>query len=186
MHDVPHIRISDIQQIRILICHLIYSLGCPLTKNQLIEITSLEQAVNYFDLCEALDGITERLCKKLDMDGEEVYANTRLGDAAAREFGNTLPVSVREKMFDEAVKVYTRDAMKKDSLFAVRYAENDNGSCTIGISIKSETTGKQKYYLNVYTDSKQKAKSIKSRVEREPKKFRDYLDRYFENNKSNN
>ncbi len=181
MREVPHIRIEDIQQIRILICHLIYSLGCPLTKNQLIEITSLEQAVNYFDLCEALDGITERLCRKLDMDGEEVYANTRLGDAAAREFGNTLPISVREKMFDEAVKVYTRDAMKKDSLFAVRYAENENGSCTIGISIKSETNGKQKYYLNVYADNKQQAKAIKSMVESEPKKFRNYLDNYFYN-----
>ena len=115
MKEIPRIKVDDIQLIRILVCHLIYSLGCPLSREQLIEITSLEQAVNYFDLAEALNGIEERLCLVQEYDGEPVYSNTPLGDAAAREFGNTLPASIREKMFEEAVKVYTRDAIKKNN-----------------------------------------------------------------------
>lgn len=180
MKEIPRIRVEDKHSIRILVCHLIYSLGCPLTKTQLIEITSLEQAVNFFDLIEALSGIEERLCTVEEIDGDSVYANTRLGDAAAKEFGNTLPASVREKMFEEAVKVYTRDAMKKNNLYAVRYAENDNGSCTIGISIKSGDTGRQKYYLNICADNKQQAEQIKRRVKENPKALREYLDKYFE------
>ncbi len=39
MTDTPRITIDNVDDIRILICYLIYSLGCPLTKNQLIEIT---------------------------------------------------------------------------------------------------------------------------------------------------
>ncbi len=177
---VPRIRVEDIQSIRILVCHLIYSLGCPLRKSQLIEITSLEQAVSYFDLTEALDGIEESLCTVEELDGELVYANTKLGDEAAREFKNLLPASIREKMFEEAVKVYTRDAMKKDKLFAVRYAENENGSCTIGISMKDEATGKQKYYLNIYTGDKESAENIKNRIKDNPAEFSRYLDKYFE------
>ena len=88
MKPEPRIRIDDVNKIRILVCHLIYSLGCPLNRDQLAEITSLEQAVNYFDLMEALEGITARLCTCTEINGIPVYANTKLGDAAAREFGN--------------------------------------------------------------------------------------------------
>ncbi len=179
MKETPRIRVDDIQQIRILVCHLIYSLGCPLTKSQLVEITSLEQAVNYFDLMTALDEIGNKLCDIQEIDGDVVYANTKLGDSAAKEFGNMLPASVREKMFEEAVKVYTRDAMKKNNDFAVRYAENANGTCTIGISIKSEQTGRQKYYINIYAENREQADDIKDRIEKSPSGFRDYLDKYF-------
>ena len=106
MKEQPRIRIDDVNKIRIVVCHLLYSSGCPLNRDQLIEITSLEQAVNYFDLMEALDGITGRLCTCQEVNGIPVYSNTRLGDAAAREFGSELPQSIREKMFEEAVKGY--------------------------------------------------------------------------------
>jgi len=177
---VPRITVKDTHSIRILVCHLIYSLGCPLKKQQLIEITSLEQAVNYFDLIEALDGMEENLCTVSELDGDTLYANTKLGDAAAREFSSDLPASVREKMFEEAVKVYTRDAMKKDKLYAVRYAESLDGSCTIGISIKDDKTGKQKYYLNICTGDKDSAEKIKNKIKTDPAQFSAYLDKYFE------
>ena len=180
MKPTPRIKIDDVHSIRILVCHLIYSLGCPLKKQQLIEITSLEQAVNYFDLIQALEGIEENLCTISELDGDTLYTNTKLGDAAAREFGGDLPASIREKMFEEAVKVYTRDAMKKDKLYAVRYAESMDGSCTIGISIKDGTTGKQKYYLNICTGDKDSAERIKNKIKADPAQFSEYLDKYFE------
>ena len=180
MKEIPRIRIDDVNKIRILVCHLIYSLGCPLTKDQLVEITSLEQAVNYFDLMEALDGITGRLCISQEVDGTTVYSNTPLGDAAAREFGSELPQSVREKMFEEAVKVYTRDEIKKDSLVSVRYAEHENGICTIGVTIKSEKTGRQKYYLTISAEDKAEADAVKKKIQRSPEQFRQYLERYFD------
>ena len=146
-----------------------------------MEITSLEQAVSYFDLMEALDGIDENLCTVEEIDGDLVYANTKLGNAAARELESLLPASIREKMFEEAVKVYTRDAMmRKGNMVAVRYAENENGSCTIGISIKDDITGKQKYYLNIYTGDKESAEKIKNKIKADPAKFSRYLDKYFE------
>ena len=180
MKEQPRIRIDDVNKIRILVCHLLYSIGCPLNRDQLIEITSLEQAVNYFDLMEALDGITGRLCTCQEVNGIPVYSNTRLGDAAARAFGSELPQSIREKMFEEAVKVYTRDEIKKDSLVSVRYAEHENGTCTIGVTIKSEKTGRQKYYLTISAADKTEADSIKKRIQRNPENFRQYLESYFE------
>ncbi|MGN1422133.1 MAG: DUF4364 family protein [Oscillospiraceae bacterium] len=178
--ETPRIRIENIDEIRVLVCHLIYSLGCPLTKNQLIEITSLEEAVNYFNLIEALDGIGDRLCIVEEADGETVYSNTKLGVKAARELGDTLPASVKEKMFDEAVKVYTRDAMKKKgALLAVRYVNNANGSCTVGITVKDEETGRQKYYLSIAAENSERAELIKNKVSKDPKAFSKYLDDYF-------
>ena len=180
MKEVPRIRIDDVNKIRILVCHLIYSLGCPLNRDQLVEITSLEQAVNYFDLMEALNGITGRLCTCKEVNGNPVYDNTKRGDAAAREFGSELPQSVREKMFEEAVKVYTRDEIRKDSLVSVRYAEQQNGTCTIGVTIKSEKTGRQKYYLTISASGKEEADRIKKRIQGSPEEFRRYLESYFD------
>ncbi len=177
--ETPRIRIEDKEQIRILICHLIYSLGCPLSREQLIEITSYEQAVNYFDLMEALETICERHCAITEHEGAAFYSNTAIGIKAAKELSEDLPPSVREKMFEEAVRVYTRDAAKQhSSILSVRYAQNPNGNCTMGISIKDDS-GKQKYYLNVITDTAEQAENIKSKLKKDPRGLRQYLNNYF-------
>lgn len=178
--QVPRIRIEEIDDICVLICHLIYSLGCPLTKTQLVEITSFEDAVNYFNLVQALEKISGHLCDETDIDGETVYSNTPMGIKAAKELGSSLPLSVRDKMFKEAVRVYTRDAMqKKGSFLAVRYIKNADESCTVGITVMDEDTAQQKYYIEIAADNTEQADHIKQKVKGDPKAFSEYLDNYF-------
>lgn len=178
---VPRIRIDNIDDICVLICYLIYSLGCPLSKSQLAEITSLEDAVNYFDLTSAFDKVRGHLCVETDVDGEQVYTNTPTGIKAARDLGASLPMSVREKMFGEAVKVYTRDAMKKKgSLLFVRYIKNADDTCTVGITVMDEHTAGQKYYVSVTARNEQEAELIKHKVSADKRKFAEYLDAYFD------
>ena len=83
-------------------------------------------------------------------------------------------------MFEDAVKVYTRDEIRKDSLVSVRYAEQQNGTCTIGVTIKSEKTGRQKYYLTISASGKEEADRIKKRIQGSPEEFRRYLESYFD------
>ncbi len=178
--EVPRIRVENIDDICVLICHLIYSLGCPLSKNQLIEITSLEDAVNYFGLLKALDKAKGHLLKEIVTDNETVYSNTEFGIKAARELGSNVPLSVRDKMFKEAVRVYTRDAMKKKgSMIAVRYIENSDKTCTIGIRVMDEETAKQKYFLEITAENSAKADHIKNKIKTSPKDFIKYLDDFF-------
>lgn len=178
--EVPRIRVSDIDDICVLICHLIYSLGCPLSKSELIEITSLEDAVNYFNLMSALEKASGHLLDVTDIDGEIVYSNTAMGIKAAKDLGSSIKPSVRDKMFKEAVRVYTRDAMKKNSSFlAVRYIQNSDGSCTIGVRIMDEESAKQDYYLEIAAKNAENADFIKSKIKQDPKAFKTYLDNYF-------
>lgn len=178
--QVPRIRIDEIDDICVLICHLIYSLGCPLSKEQLAEITSFEDAVNYFDLTQALEKISGHLCDEADIDGETVYSNTTMGIKAARELGAALPLSVRDKMFKEAVRVYTRDAMKKKGSFlAVRYIKNADESCTVGITVMDEDTARQKYYMEISAENTDHADMIKQKIKADPKGFARYLNNYF-------
>lgn len=178
--EIPRIRIDEIDDICVLICYLIYSLGCPLSKEQLIEITSLEDAVNYFNLSQALEKVSGHLCDETDIDGEVFYNNTPKGIKAAKDLGTTLPFSVRDKMFSESVRVYTRDAMKKKGSFlAVRYIKNADGSCTVGITIMDETSSRQKYYTAVTVENEQAADIVKHKVKSDPKAFADYLDKFF-------
>lgn len=178
--QVPRIRVDEIDDICVLVCYLIYSLGCPLTKTQLVEITSLEDAVNYFNLTQALEKLSRHLCDETDIDGETVYNNTSMGIKAARELGATLPLSVRDKMFKEAVRVYTRDAMKKKGSFlAVRYIKNADESCTVGITVMDEETARQKYYVEIAAENAEQADKIKQKVKADPKCFAEYLNGYF-------
>lgn len=178
--EIPRIRIDEIDDICVLICYLIYSLGCPLTKSQLAEITSFEEAVNYFDLSTALDKVSGHLCIETDVDGEIVYTNTPKGIKAARDLGASLPLSVREKMFSEAVRVYTRDAMKKKGSFiAVRYIKNADETCTVGVTVMDETTAHRKYYVEVTADNEQEADAIKHKIKSDARDFVKNLDKYF-------
>lgn len=178
--DIPRIRVENIDDICVLLCHLIYSLGCPLSKNQLIEITSLEDAVNYFGLMKALEKADGHLLSAVEVDDEIIYSNTEFGVKAARELGSAIPLSIRDKMFNEAVRVYTRDAMKKKgSLIAVRYIQNTDNTCTIGVRIMNEETAKQKYFLEISADNPERADFIKNKIKKSPKDFIRYLDDYF-------
>lgn len=178
--QVPRIRVEDIDDICVLVCYLIFSLGCPLSKAQLVEITSFEDAVNYFNLMQALEKLGGHLCSEVDLDGEIVYNNTPNGIKAARELGSSLPMSVRDKMFKEAVRVYTRDAMqKKGSFLAVRYIKNADESCTVGITIMDEQTARQKYYIEITAENTDRADIIKQKIKSDPKAFARHLDDFF-------
>ncbi|MBS7370309.1 MAG: DUF4364 family protein [Oscillospiraceae bacterium] len=175
----PRIRIDKVEDIRILICHLIYALGCPLSKDQIIEITSLEDAVNYFDVTAALDTVTEKLCTVEELNGMPVYSNTELGIRAAKELSDIIPLSIREKMFAEAVRVYTRDAEKNKSPIVVRYALNVDGSCTVGVSAKDKESGKQLFFFNLNAESQEEAEKIKHKLSENPNAFIEYVEKYF-------
>lgn len=178
--EIPRIRIDEVDDICVLICYLIYSLGCPLSKSQLCEITSFEDAVNFFDLTAALEKVRGHLCIETDVDGETVYANTPTGIKAARDLGASLPLSVREKMFSEAVRVYTRDAMKKKGTFlSVRYIKNADDTCTVGITLMNETTARKKYYVEVTAENEQDADNIKHKIKGDGRNFAKMLDEYF-------
>lgn len=178
--NVPRIRIEEVDDICVLICYLIYSLGCPLSKQQLIEITSLEDAVNYFSFDKAFEKAESRLIEKIEVDGELFYGNSSSGIRAAKELGATLPLSIRDKMFKEAVRVYTRDAMKrKGSTVSVRYIKNADGSCTVGVTIMDAVTAVQKYYFSVVVPNEETADLYKRKITENPGAFVKYLDDYF-------
>lgn len=178
--EVPRIRVDEVDDICVLICYLIYSLGCPLSKLQLIEITSYKDAVNYFKLIDAIDKASGHLCGEVEIDGEVYYNNTSNGINAARNLGSTLPFTIRDDLFKEAVRVYTRDAMKKKgSFFGIRYIKNSDGTCTVGITITDEESLRQKYYLEINAENSEQADSIKQKIKDDPKAFAKYLDDYF-------
>lgn len=179
--DTPRIRVDNVDDICVLICYLIYSLGCPLSKSQLAEITSLEDAVNYFDLSNALEKVRGHLCTEIDVDGETYLNNSPVGIMTAKSLGASLPLSIREKMFREAVRVYTRDAMqKKGSFLSVRYIKNADETCTVGITVMDEKIARQKYYVAVTAGNEEDAERIKSKVSANSKKFAEYLNTYFD------
>lgn len=178
--NVPRIRIEEIDKISILICYLIYALGCPLTKEQLIEITALEEAVGYFNLMQAFEKSSDGLIEEVDFEDQKAYVNTIQGIKTARELSDTLPLSIREKMFEEAVRIYTRDTMKKKGSFlSTSSVSKPDGTSTVLITIMDTDTIKPRYSISIQTENEKQAEQIQAKLKNNPNGFAKMLDDYF-------
>ncbi len=111
--EIPVIRLEDPYQIRLLVCFILNSVGCPLTEKQLIEITTENDMVNYFDLIQALNGIENNGLCTVCVDGTLTsYAIAENGKKALLSYESHIPLSIRERCVKNAVDLLNREQYK--------------------------------------------------------------------------
>ena len=114
-------------EVKILVCYLLSKLKQPVTFSLLNEVFSKTSVVNYFEYTEALSELksTGQILQEANESGEDVFKLTDLGQAAADEFGKTLPRSVRDKTLETAQSIL--DAVKRDAENCVQIQEVQDG-----------------------------------------------------------
>ena len=126
--------LKDADDIKILICYLLKSVGRPLSFDNLNEILQHDGLCNYFGFASALHELLVSGHVDLLKDGGvEYYKATGLGEATAALFERRLPVTVREKAVNAAVRLLAR--IKRESENRVEIAQNTSGgfevTCTV-------------------------------------------------------
>lgn len=136
--------ISDKHQVRVLICYLIVSVEIPLTGQQIYEIFAKDDLVNYFAFMEAFYDLVEvqdillvpedSNMKPGDLDAH--YCCSPHGEQTASTLSDTLPKSVRDRVYENAASLlekvrpkYTSDVTvtKEDRRYKIDFEMSRDG-----------------------------------------------------------
>jgi hypothetical protein len=157
--------LSDSNDIKILICYLLKSVGRPLSFDNLNEILQHDGLCNYFGFASALhELLVSGHIDLIKQDGVEFYKPTSLGAATASLFERRLPLSVREKAVNAAVRLLAR--IKRDSENRVEIAENASGGFNVTCSVLD--MGDSLMSVKLLVADRAQAESVKRQFQTNP------------------
>ncbi|WP_197068284.1 DUF4364 family protein [Candidatus Soleaferrea massiliensis] len=152
-------------EIRFLICYLILKIGQPLSKKQMSEVFMKEGLVNYFEYAGALESLLKsghiRVEKIIGFD--EYYAVCDLGIETAKTFGDSLPLTVREKAVKSMHKLLTLKRREEENTVEIEQVEN---GYTITCAIPDN--GADLMRVTLYVPDEESAQRIRRRFLNDP------------------
>lgn len=111
--------------IRILLCYILTSVNAPLSAESISQIIQSKALANYFETGDALAALLKQGCVIADDDG--LYSITDKGREIAQSLDATLPLSVRDKALEAAVRLMADAKVRQEN--RVDIEETENGFC---------------------------------------------------------
>lgn len=112
-------------EIKLLICYLLKTLDKALTRTQINEILQEYRIANYFEVNGAMSELVNggQVMSEI-IDGDEVISITSKSKIDVARIERSLPKSIREKAVKSALKILTRDRIKKESKIDIEKLEH--------------------------------------------------------------
>lgn len=138
-------------EIKTLLCYLLSHLEEPIRFSQLYEALSEHNLINYFELVQALDQLSDlgQLSVSPGDDGADCYRVTSLGREIGAELERALPLTVREKALDSSLRVMERhrrlteveikETPCRDGGFALELSIPEGDEALIGLRVFAPT-----------------------------------------------
>lgn len=94
--------ISNIYEIKILICRILNEFKGKITKDQLCTVLQFNETVNYFNSCQAIEELltNNQIYKKTDKNGETQILLTKQG----KEIATTLKTNISKNLISKTIK----------------------------------------------------------------------------------
>lgn len=103
-------------EIKLLICYLLKALKKSLTRTQINEILGEYRMANYFEVNGAMSElVTSGQVVSEFVDGDELITITSRAIIDVEVIERSLPKTVRERVVEAALKILSRDRIKKES-----------------------------------------------------------------------
>lgn len=168
MYQSPKITIDDKLTIQIYLCFLLEQLG-NLTNEQLADIITEIEAVNFFEYLEALSIAQE---KRLILSTEVkkgIYNLSILpqGETMAREFFNRIPLSIREKSLEYGKYMLEMAELERSIICRIERTNYD-GPCYLTVKFLNEINGDELMFLKIYAPDFEQAKQMRERFYEKP------------------
>lgn len=117
---------SDIYEIKVLLCYLLSSVSKPLSRKQLQEVFAEGSTVNYFSFCQAIEDMQKTGHISTDkLEYDELYILQEHGAETARLLEHTLPRSLKDNVVEIALSLLAK--LKKESENEVIISQYKNG-----------------------------------------------------------
>ena len=111
---------TDVYEVKILLAYFLYQIDRPVTPNQLTEIATGDNIVNYFLYTEA---VTEMLNNEIieikEIESVEYYVLTQKGRDGALSFKKLVKKSVRDRIYAAGLRFFSKLKNSRDVTFDI-------------------------------------------------------------------
>ena len=168
MYESPKIIIDDKLTIQIYLCFLLEQLG-SLTDEQLSDIITEIEAVNFFEYLEALSIAKEKslILSTEEKKGKFVLSLLPQGETMAREFFHRVPLSVREKSIEYGKYMLEMADLERSIICRIERTDY-NGPCYLTVRFPNEINGGELMNLKIYAPDFEQAKQMRERFYEKP------------------
>ena len=166
IYEAPKITIDDSLLIQIYLCYLLEQLG-DLTEEQLSDIITECEAVNFYSFLEALSVMVEKeLTSKSEEKNGTVYHLLPTGKLMAQEFYRRVPLSIREKSLEYGRKVLEMAELERSRICRIEHTRDNNIYLTV--RFLNEMGGPDLMDLKIYAPDLEQAKQMRERFLEKP------------------
>lgn len=156
--------INDIYAVKILICYFLNKVERPVAPDQLLEICTGSNIVNYFSYNQAVDSMLENgLIEEISHDGENLYNLTEKGKTGAEEFKTMAPKSAREKILAEGLRLFAK--IKNENTVSFEITQTEKGCEVKCVCVDNNLKLME---LTLFAPDKEQAEVVKSRIRMNP------------------
>ena len=111
--------------IRVLLCYLLASVGAPLPQEDILSILQEYDRANYLEIMDTLSDLQSKGLIQASQEFPGCVTTTQQGREVARQLDVTLPISIREKTVGAAMNLLAR--AKREQENRVEIKKNDKG-----------------------------------------------------------
>lgn len=150
-------------EIRILICYLLTSVGAPLSRSDILKIMQAHGLANYFEVSDALSDLTENGNVILQGEHGELCTASDTARMIAKQLESALPPVVRNKAVSAALQLLADAKRERENKVEIEKTER---GCTVTCHISGGRDDLMAFVLHV-PDLNQ-ARMVKENFQRSP------------------
>ena len=146
--------LSDRTEIKILICYILSNISQPMPSQQLCDILTGQELVNYFELQDALSHLIKQ---NLITETDGKYAITDEGRDISRQLEKTLPYSIRERAYKAVIESTEYALLKRQNVTSITPVKGGGYNLNCTISDKDFTL----FSIDIHMPNEESAKFAK-------------------------
>jgi len=148
-------------EIRILVCYMLSGVDEPMSRQSVVEIIFAEQMANFFETEAAIDELVK--LGNLIEDENGMLSLTDVGRDAAKTLTTHIPLTLRERSVEAAVRLLTRQRREREN--RVDIVKLDRG---VAVTCSIDRTENPMMSFTLRVADEQQAEMIKDRFLNDP------------------
>ena len=166
IYEAPKITVDDPIDIHTYVCYLLNELG-DLKDEQLADIITECEAVNYYEYLESLSKIIEKkLVSEVKLKEGISYHLLIPGQVMAEQFYKRIPLSIREKSIEYGKKVLQIAELERS--IKCRIENMHDGHYYLTVQFLNEVGGPDLMSIKVFAPNLEQAKKMRERFMEKP------------------
>ena len=106
--------------IKLLICYMLFSVGQPLSKDEVLSALQEKGLANYFEINDAFSDLINNGNIRADETDSSKFAITAAGNLIATQLDSALPISVREKALEATLSLLAKIKRESENTVTIR------------------------------------------------------------------